>query len=153
MELRAGWRGVPLSTVSRELQGTDENRSLLADGVAFDVLRCCKDDHLQTSEYSQQGKYKEEVTSTTENGQTSYFKNQSLDLTLSDYTVGNPEICSDNSCGTHSLRFPLGLCPSGKSDFLGTSLGQIFPDNSYGFSTVCPRQAHGATQGCIFFGF
>ena len=35
-----------------ELQGKIENRSLLAGGVAFDSLRCWKDDHLQTSEYS-----------------------------------------------------------------------------------------------------
>ena len=40
------------------------------DGVAFDILRCCKDDHLQRSKYSQQGKYKGEVTNTTENVQT-----------------------------------------------------------------------------------
>ena len=50
-----------------ESQGTVENMSLLADGVAFDILLCWKDDHLQTSEYSQQGKYKGEVTNTTEN--------------------------------------------------------------------------------------
>ena len=50
-----------------ELQGTVENRSLLAGGVAFDILRCWKDDHLQTSEYSLKGKYKGEVTNTTEN--------------------------------------------------------------------------------------
>ena len=53
-----------------ELQGTVENRSLLAGGVAFDILRCWKDDHLQTSEYSLQGKYKGKVTNTTENGVT-----------------------------------------------------------------------------------
>ena len=41
-----------------ELQGTVKNRSLLAGGVAFDILRCWKYDHLQTSEYSLQGKYK-----------------------------------------------------------------------------------------------
>ena len=35
-----------------ELQGTVENRSLLVGGVAFDILRCWKDDLLQTSEYS-----------------------------------------------------------------------------------------------------
>ena len=35
-----------------QLQGTVENRSLLAGGVVFDILRCCKDDHLQTSGYS-----------------------------------------------------------------------------------------------------
>ena len=34
----------------------------------FDILRCWKYDHLQTSEYSLQGKYKGEVTNTTENG-------------------------------------------------------------------------------------
>ena len=50
-----------------ELQGTVENRSLLAGGVAFDILRCCKVDHLQTSGYSLRGKYKGEVTNTTEN--------------------------------------------------------------------------------------
>ena len=53
-----------------ELQGTVENRSLLAGGVAFDNLWCWKDDHLQTSEYSPQDKYKGEVTNTTENGNT-----------------------------------------------------------------------------------
>ena len=50
-----------------ELQGTAENRSLLAGGVAFDILVCWKDDHLQTSEYSLQDKYKGEVTNKTEN--------------------------------------------------------------------------------------
>ena len=50
-----------------ELQGTVENRSLLASGVAFDILQCWKDDHLQTSEYSLPGKYKGEVTNSTEN--------------------------------------------------------------------------------------
>ena len=50
-----------------ELQGTVENRSSLGGGVAFDILRCWKGDHLQTSEYSQKGKYKGEVTNTTEN--------------------------------------------------------------------------------------
>ena len=54
-----------------ELQGTVENRSLLAGGVAFYILWCWKDDHLQTSEYSLQDKYKGEVTNTTENGFTS----------------------------------------------------------------------------------
>ena len=56
------------STVHRqsELQGTVENRSLLAGGVDFDILRCWKDDHLKRSEYSQQGIYKEEVTNTME---------------------------------------------------------------------------------------
>ena len=43
-----------------ELQGTVENRSLLADGVLFDVLQCWMDDHLQ-------GKYKGEKTNATEN--------------------------------------------------------------------------------------
>ena len=41
-----------------ELQGTVENRSLPANGVALDILRCWKDDHLQTSEYSLQVRYK-----------------------------------------------------------------------------------------------
>ena len=50
-----------------ELQGIVENRSLLAGGVVFDILRCWKDDKLQMSEYSQLGKYKGEVTNTTEN--------------------------------------------------------------------------------------
>ena len=50
-----------------ELQGTVENRSLLEGGVAFDFLLCCKVDHLQTSGYSLRGKYKGEVTNTTEN--------------------------------------------------------------------------------------
>ena len=50
-----------------ELHRTVENRSLLAGGVAFDILWCWKDDHLQTSEYSLQDKYKGEVTNTTEN--------------------------------------------------------------------------------------
>ena len=49
-----------------ELQGTVENRSLLAVGVVFDILWCWKDDHLQTSEYSLQGKYRGKVTNTTE---------------------------------------------------------------------------------------
>ena len=53
-----------------ELQGTVENRSLRAGGVAFDILRCWKDDHLQTSEYSLQVKYRGELTNTTENGST-----------------------------------------------------------------------------------
>ena len=50
-----------------ELQGTVENRSLVADGVAFDILRYWKDVHLQMSQYSLQVKYKGEGTSTTEN--------------------------------------------------------------------------------------
>ena len=41
-----------------ELLGTVRNRSLLAGGVAFDILRFWKDDYLQTSEYSLQGIYK-----------------------------------------------------------------------------------------------
>ena len=45
-----------------ELQGTVENRSLVAGGVAFDILRCWKDVHLPMSEYSLQVKYKGEVT-------------------------------------------------------------------------------------------
>ena len=49
-----------------ELQGTVENMSLLAGGVAFDILRCWNYDHRQTSEYSLKGKYKGEVTNTTE---------------------------------------------------------------------------------------
>ena len=56
-----------------ELQGTVENRSLLAGGVPFDILRCWKDDHLKTSEYSLQGKYKGEVTNTTENVKGTFF--------------------------------------------------------------------------------
>jgi hypothetical protein len=54
-----------------ELKGTVKNRSLLADGVAFEILWCWKDDDLQTSEYSLQDNYKGEVTNTTENAQTS----------------------------------------------------------------------------------
>ena len=50
-----------------ELQGIVENRSSLAGGVAFDILWCWKDDPLQTSEYSLQGKYNGEVTNTTKN--------------------------------------------------------------------------------------
>ena len=50
-----------------ELQRTVENRSSLAGGVAFDILWCWKDDHMQTSEYSLQDKYKGEVTNITEN--------------------------------------------------------------------------------------
>ena len=50
-----------------ELQGTAENRSLLVGGVAFDILVCWKDDHLQTSEYSLHDKFKGELTNTTEN--------------------------------------------------------------------------------------
>ena len=53
-----------------ELQGTVENRSLVAGGVAFDILRCLKDVNLQTSEYSQQAKYKGEVTTTPQNERT-----------------------------------------------------------------------------------
>ena len=37
--------------------------------MAFDILRCWTDDHLQTCEYSLQGKYKREVTNTTEHWQ------------------------------------------------------------------------------------
>ena len=56
-----------------ELQGTVEDRSLLVGGVAFDILRCWKDDHLQTSEYSMQGKYKGEVTNTMKNVKGIFF--------------------------------------------------------------------------------
>ena len=44
-----------------ELQGTVDNRSLLAGGVALDILWSWKDDHLQTSEYSLQDKYRESI--------------------------------------------------------------------------------------------
>ena len=50
-----------------ELQGTVENRSLVTGGVAFDILQCWMDDHLQTSVYSLQVKYKGQVTTTAEN--------------------------------------------------------------------------------------
>ena len=50
-----------------ELQGTVENRSLLACGVAFIIFRCWKDGHLQTSEYTLQVKYKGEVRTITGN--------------------------------------------------------------------------------------
>ena len=59
-----------------ELQGTVENRSLVAGDVVFDILRCWKDVHLQTSEYSLQVKYKEEVTTTT--GECKYHSVPSL---------------------------------------------------------------------------
>ena len=49
-----------------ELQGTVKNMPLVASDVAFDILRCLKDDHLQMIEYSLQVKYKGEVTTTTE---------------------------------------------------------------------------------------
>ena len=55
-----------------KLQGTVENRSLLASGVAFNILWCWNDDHLQTSEYTLQGIYKGEVTNTTENDNTPF---------------------------------------------------------------------------------
>ena len=41
-----------------ELQGTVENRLLVAGGVAFEVFLFWKDDHLQTSEYYLHAKYK-----------------------------------------------------------------------------------------------
>ena len=47
--------------------------SLLAGGVSFDILQCKKDDHLKTSEYSLQGKYKGEVTKRMENDHTVCF--------------------------------------------------------------------------------
>ena len=53
-----------------EMQGTVENRSLVAGSVAFDILQCWKDAHLQTFEYSLQGKYKGEVTTKAANGKT-----------------------------------------------------------------------------------
>ena len=63
VELRARWGGVSLSTVSQSCK-----EQLKIGGVAFDILRCWKDDPIQTSEYSMQGKYKRELTNTTENG-------------------------------------------------------------------------------------
>ena len=62
-----------------ELQETVRLRSLVAGGVAFDILCCLKDDHLQTSEYSLQVKYKEEMTTTAEN----VYLPASLNLDLS----------------------------------------------------------------------
>ena len=50
-----------------ELQGKFNNRSLVAVGVVFNILQCWKDVNLQTYEYSQQVKYKGQVTTTTEN--------------------------------------------------------------------------------------
>ena len=50
-----------------ELQGTVENRSLVAVGVAFDILVSWKNFHQQTSEYSKQVNYIGEVKTTTEN--------------------------------------------------------------------------------------
>ena len=95
--------------------------------------------------------------------QTSYFKNRSLDLTLSDYHAGTHNMFRQLKRDTFSSvfeasgkpkelsgNFPMGG-PSGNQTFhwgcapreslisLGTSLGQIFPDNSCRFSTVCPR--------------
>ena len=54
-----------------ELQKIVKNRSLVAGGVAFEILQCWKDVHLQTSEYSLQDKYKGQVTTITENVQCS----------------------------------------------------------------------------------
>ena len=54
-----------------ELQKTVKNRSLVAGGVAFEILQCWEDVHLQTSEYSQQVKYSGQVTTITENVQCS----------------------------------------------------------------------------------
>ena len=51
-----------------ELQGTFENRSSVAGGMAFDILRCWQGFHVETSEYSLQVKYKLAVTTTSENG-------------------------------------------------------------------------------------
>ena len=48
-----------------ELQETVNNRSLVPVGVAFDILQCWKDVHMQTYEYSLQVKYKGQVTTTT----------------------------------------------------------------------------------------
>ena len=53
-----------------ELQGIVDNRSLVAGGMAFDILRCLMHDHLLRSEYSLEGKYEGKVTTTTENGNT-----------------------------------------------------------------------------------
>ena len=72
---------------------------------------------------------------------------------------GKPGICSDNSYGTHSLRFwslksdykwkslrnYLEICPREVPRVVKLALGAAplgkvwFPDNSCGFSTVCPR--------------
>ena len=57
-----------------ELQGTVENRSLVADGVAFDILCCWKHVYLKTFEYSLQVKYKGQVTTTTENETSAHLR-------------------------------------------------------------------------------
>ena len=116
-----------------ELQGTLENRSLLAGGVAFDILRCWKDDHLQTSEYSQQGKYKGRVTNTTENVQISvHRKFLSLRLRLLK-TVYMGNIC---------ISPPRRSCPPGEPCREG------WPSCAWPRATVCQwRRLGGAGRG------
>ena len=57
-----------------ELQGTIKNRSFITGVVDFDILRSWKDFHVHTSEYTLQGKCKEEMTTATENGATCLIK-------------------------------------------------------------------------------
>ena len=96
-----------------------------------------------------------------------------LDFTLSDSHAGNPDYVQRAPAGHilfgfwslnsdwqwKSLRDCLANSltggPSGNQTFLGTSLGQIYPDNPSNFSTVCPRSfglllLDGAFNFCIF---
>ena len=45
---------------------------------------------------------------------------------------------SGKAFGIFPREVPLVIRLSQGAQLLGTSLGQIFPDNSWGFSTVCP---------------
>ena len=87
------------------------------------------------------------------------FKNQSLELTLSESGFWNPEYVLRD---TFSLVFKawsltnsgkaLGIGPRAPWESLispGTSLGQIFPDNCCGFSTVGPRHLPPQTPGKV----
>ena len=79
------------------------------------------------------------------------------DLECTDYPAGNPEYVQTTPAGHIPFGFEAwSLTNCGKAlgvvwkfahgRSLGTSLGQIFPDNSCGFSTVCPIWCKAAVQ-------
>ena len=81
---------------------------------------------------------------------TLFFNHQSLDLTLSDLCKSERTVSPDKPMGqlrapSYSVVEAQSLTNRGKSLGIvwkfahGRSLGQYFPDNPYGFSTVCTK--------------
>ena len=73
--------------------------------VEGDILRCWKDDHLQTFEYSLQCKYKGEVTNTTENVDCSLYGSlYSIECTVCTVMVTVQCIVYSVHCMGHCIR-------------------------------------------------